>query len=62
MNWDSPADFFAMGGYALYVWGSFGATALCLLIEPLLTRHRYRDALRGLRRETAAERNDADSL
>ena len=24
MNWHSPAEFFAMGGYALYVWGSFG--------------------------------------
>lgn len=31
-------EFLAMGGYALYVWGSFGAVALVMLIEllPLL--------------------------
>ena len=27
------ADFFQMGGYAWYVWGSYGVTFLCLLIE-----------------------------
>jgi heme exporter protein D len=26
-------DFFHMGGYAWYVWGSYGVTFLCLLIE-----------------------------
>ena len=62
MNWDSPADFFAMGGYALYVWCSFGVSALCLLLEPLLARHRYQDALKSLRRELAAERNADDPL
>ena len=30
------AEFFEMGGYALYVWSSFGATALFMLAEPLL--------------------------
>ena len=29
--WNSPAEFFAMGGYALYVWGSFGVCALVFL-------------------------------
>ena len=28
MQWNSVSEFFAMGGYAFYVWGSFGATAL----------------------------------
>jgi heme exporter protein D len=27
------SDFFHMGGYAWYVWGSYGVTFLCLLIE-----------------------------
>jgi heme exporter protein D len=27
------SEFFAMGGYAWYVWGSYGVTFLCLLIE-----------------------------
>ena len=33
LNWASWSDFVAMGGYGLYVWGSFGVTALVLLIE-----------------------------
>ena len=28
MNWGSAGEFFAMGGYAFYVWGSYGITAL----------------------------------
>ena len=31
MQWGSLAEFFAMGGYGLYVWTSFGATALCMV-------------------------------
>lgn len=59
MNWNSLGDFLAMGGYALYVWGSFGVTALALLIEPLLIRKRRRDILRTLRRERAADEVNA---
>jgi len=29
MVWNSASDFFAMGGYGLYVWGSYGVTAAC---------------------------------
>ena len=39
------ADFFNMGGYALYVWGSFGMTALLMAAEPLLLKARRRRAL-----------------
>ena len=28
MNWGSLGEFLAMGGYGLYVWGSFGMCAL----------------------------------
>ena len=56
MNWGSPAEFFAMGGYALYVWGSFGAAALCMIIEPMLVRKRRSVALESLRREVAANK------
>jgi len=31
-----------MGKYALYVWGSFGMTAACMILEPLLLRARAR--------------------
>jgi heme exporter protein D len=27
------SDFLAMGGYALYVWGSYGVTFACLALE-----------------------------
>lgn len=33
MVWNSFADFMAMGGYGLYVWGSFGVTAAVLAAE-----------------------------
>jgi len=56
MNWNSPAEFFAMGGYALYVWGSFGITALCLVMEPMLVRRRRNASIESLRREVAANK------
>ena len=49
MNWKSSADFFAMGGYAFYVWGAYAVSALCLLIDPLLALHRHRQARRDAR-------------
>jgi len=46
MQWHSLGEFLAMGGYAFYVWGSFGATAAALGIEAALLRARRRQALR----------------
>lgn len=46
----SVAEFFDMGGYALYVWSSFGMTAALMLAEPLLLRQRRRSVLQRLRR------------
>ena len=51
MNWASAAEFFAMGGYAFYVWGSFLATAICVTSEVLLLRARRSEALRRVRAE-----------
>lgn len=61
MNWNSAGDFFAMGGYGLYVWGSFGACALALALEPLLVARRHDNVLRSLRRQLAAERLDRET-
>jgi heme exporter protein D len=61
MNWNSPADFFAMGGYALYVWGSFGVCALALALEPFLVIQRRNNILRSLRRQVVAEQLDKDN-
>jgi heme exporter protein D len=50
MQWHSVGEFFAMGGYALYVWGSFGACALAMALEPWLVTQRRQEVLRSLRR------------
>ena len=55
MHWNSVGDFLAMGGYALYVWGSFGACALLMLAEPLLARRRLSEVRRSLIRERLAD-------
>ncbi|MBN9696362.1 MAG: heme exporter protein CcmD [Zoogloea sp.] len=60
MNWGSASEFFAMGGYGFYVWGSFGVTAAALLIETLLARKRLADTRRLLRRELAADSDNQD--
>ncbi|MDO8414046.1 MAG: heme exporter protein CcmD [Gallionellaceae bacterium] len=46
MNW---GEFFAMNGYALYVWGSYGMALLIFIIEIILVRHRKKLAVQQLR-------------
>ena len=50
MNWVSWSDFFAMGGYALYVWGSYAVTAGLIVMEIILLRGRSRAAVEQLGR------------
>ena len=45
MNWGSWSEFFSMGGYALYVWGSYAVTATLVIAEIVLLRSRRRAAL-----------------
>lgn len=33
MNWGGWSEFFAMGGYALYVWGSYAVTFGLIVME-----------------------------
>ena len=61
MIWNSAADFFAMGGYALYVWGSFGVCALAMVLEPVLVRKRQREVLQTLHRSVLAEQLDKEN-
>jgi heme exporter protein D len=49
MNWSSLADFADMGGYALYVWGSYLMTAAALAWEALMLALRRARALEALR-------------
>jgi heme exporter protein D len=50
MNWASWSDFFAMGGYALYVWGSYAVSAGLIVMEIILLRGRSRAAVEQLGR------------
>jgi heme exporter protein D len=56
MHWNSVSEFFAMGGYAFYVWGSFGSTALVVVAEIFLLRSQRKELLEHLRNELLSER------
>ncbi|HEY6972942.1 MAG TPA: heme exporter protein CcmD [Nitrospiraceae bacterium] len=57
MQWNSLDDFLAMGGYGLYVWASFGTTALCLMVEVAAVRRRYRLGCQAVR---AGQQSDTE--
>jgi heme exporter protein D len=46
MNWQ---EFFAMGGYGLYVWGSYGIAALILILNLYLPWRRRKTIRQRLR-------------
>jgi heme exporter protein D len=48
MIWDSWSDFFAMGGYALYVWGSLIAVFSLMLCEVVVLTVRGRSIRKEL--------------
>ncbi len=59
MNWGSASAFFEMGGYGLYVWGSYGVAALLMLVEPWLVHWRLRRSLQEAARIESG--NEAES-
>jgi heme exporter protein D len=58
MRWTSWAEFWAMGGYAWYVWGSFAVTALLMAVEIWQARRQRCQTLRSLRRERDLQDTD----
>ncbi|MEJ5999450.1 heme exporter protein CcmD [Paucibacter soli] len=44
MNWQSLDNFLHMGGYGLYVWGSYGLTLVVMVFEAAAVRRRQRRA------------------
>jgi len=52
MQWHSWAEFWEMGGYGFYVWGSFGVTALVVIAEIWQLRAQRRALRRNLLNET----------
>jgi heme exporter protein D len=55
VNWDSLSDFLAMGGYGLYVWGSFAMVGAAFAWESLMLAHRRASALDHLRERAARQ-------
>jgi heme exporter protein D len=49
------AEFFQMGGYAIFVWPSYALTALVLWLNWYLPRKQHDKELRQLRRRHKAE-------
>ena len=53
--WNSFGDFLHMGGYGLYVWGSFGVTALIMIVEPIVVARNRKNTISRLKRQLRAE-------
>ena len=60
--WNSPSEFFAMGGYALYVWSSFGVCALIMVLEPIAINARRKKIVQRLQCEIRAEKFDKEGM
>jgi heme exporter protein D len=56
MNWSSAGEFFAMGGYGWYVWGSYAVTIVLIAAELVLVAARHRNALRSTKDGSQANR------
>ena len=55
IHWNSFSDFLAMGGYGLYVWGSFGVTVLIMVVEPIMVASNRKATITRLQRQMRAE-------
>lgn len=53
MNWQ---EFFAMGGYAVFVWPSYGLTAVLLLLNVVVPHRRERRLLCRLEQQARNQR------
>ena len=58
MNWHSWSEFLAMGGYALYVWGSYAVTLIVLVGEIVALIMRRRGVIGRLVKFYAARRRN----
>ena len=61
MRWESWADFWAMGGYGLYVWGSMVVTFLLMALEVFMARQARLQAERELRQAQALNQQDGEA-
>jgi len=61
IHWNSFSDFLAMGGYGLYVWGSFGMVALIMVAEPILIARQRKTTIARLKRQLRAESRSTEA-
>ncbi|MBI5912550.1 MAG: heme exporter protein CcmD [Betaproteobacteria bacterium] len=61
MNWGSWQNFFAMGGYGLYVWGSYAVTLVVLVAEIVELVMRRRGVIERLGKFYAARRRNDET-
>jgi heme exporter protein D len=61
IHWNSFSDFLAMGGYGLYVWGSFGVTALVMVIEPIIIARSRKTTIARLKRQLRADSRSTEA-
>jgi heme exporter protein D len=59
VTWGSWDAFWSMGGYGLYVWGSYGMVVAVLAIEIWQLKSRRRAAELEAKRESARGRSSA---
>ena len=56
MNWDSFAEFREMGGYALYVWGSYALTFIVLALNLFIPLRREQKLFREIGRRALRQK------
>jgi heme exporter protein D len=61
MNWHSWSEFLAMGGYALYVWGSYAVTLVVLIGEIVALAMRRRGVIERLAKFYVARRRNHET-
>jgi heme exporter protein D len=61
MNWHSASEFLAMGGYALYVWGSYAVTLIALIGEIVALVVRRHGVIERLAKFYAARRSSHET-
>ena len=60
MSWGSLSDFFAMGGYGLYVWGSLGMCAAVIIAEVILLKARRLSLVREVNAASSVHAEEAN--
>jgi heme exporter protein D len=56
------SEFFAMGGYAFYIWMAYGMAAFLCVVELFAVRNRVKKARQIARFKSESERNQSARL